>query len=133
MWRNSLYFYLHQGYMVEMFTVITGFLTSYSILNKLSRDSSKFNYITHVLKIYLKTTLVMIGHLIIVHILDTIGEGPHWKRFGQMNYIQNCDNFFDNYILHIQNYRLFNRNILNMCAPYAYYLCVYIHLSILAP
>jgi hypothetical protein len=62
----------------------SGLMLSYSMINKLEKSNGKFNYISYILKRWLRLSVSHFGSILIIYLLPLTGSGPIWHRCYQL-------------------------------------------------
>ncbi|XP_046748813.1 uncharacterized protein LOC124412735 [Diprion similis] len=119
-WQSRWYslFVFMISFIVDIFFVISGFLTTHQLLKSIGSARNKFNFTEICLRRYIKLTpCIVVLILFTAFCLRHIGSGPVWEHLiGIM--VDSCrENWWTN-IVYLQNVI----NPQNMCLPHTWYL-----------
>ncbi|XP_055303539.1 O-acyltransferase like protein-like [Sitodiplosis mosellana] len=117
---------------VDIFFLLSGTLTSLTILKQLKRTNGKLNLASLYLHRILRLIPLLAGTILfMVSLLRFCGSGPVW--YESDSYRTDCESNWRSTLLHIQNYLNTDSYNHNMCIGQSWYLAADFHLFLIAP
>ncbi|XP_055310887.1 O-acyltransferase like protein-like, partial [Sitodiplosis mosellana] len=117
---------------VDIFFLLSGTLTSLTILKQLKRTNGKLNVAPLYLHRILRLIPLLAGTILfMVSLFRFCGSGPAW--YTTESYRTNCETNWWSTLLHVQNYLNTHASHHNICIPQSWYLAADFHLFLIAP
>ncbi|XP_054155916.1 nose resistant to fluoxetine protein 6-like [Oppia nitens] len=76
--EDKEYMFSRNYLVIDSLITLSGFLLSYSVYSKLQKNNGRLNYLTFILKRWLRFATLMFGSVLFIYLFPLTGSGPIW-------------------------------------------------------